>query len=228
MAGGAIGGRIMIGEICVKFLPHESDYVYCPEKYIDYISKDHYYRFDETTTYYQLCKMIATDSNFDGNSFSMTRNSKGGFDCEYFIDEGHNIEDELHIYQSDKVYEASRKNVELTKILDAIGSNNEIILVWCVQWGGGRGVGEIEGVKFNIKPNEGTHMYLPHVHAKYGGEEIRIGLDPVTILDGRPFRSPAKTRKAISYIEENKEELMIEWCLTANVGLVKLDLPTGI
>ena len=208
--------------LCIKFLQADSEYVFCPDIYHDYISKEHYFQYDETTTYRDLCNWVGCESKFEGNSFSCTF-INGEEDCEYFIDEGCEIADELHIFYDEKIFEVTDKDVKLSKIIEVFGDVTELTLIWKLQWCGGKGVGENEGVKYIIKPNESTHMYTPHVHAEYSGKEISIKIKPVKLLS-KPFRSPKKTKVAINYVNKHQDRLLKEWDITANLGLCKVDV----
>jgi len=56
--------------------------------------------------------------------------------------------------------------------------------------------------------------HLPHVHARYQGEEASIAIDDGRILDGS---IPSKQHKLVlAWIEIHKEELQVDWELAVN------------
>lgn len=56
--------------------------------------------------------------------------------------------------------------------------------------------------------------HLPHIHARYNGEEAAIAIDDGRILDGA---LPAKQLKLVqAWIEIHKEELQVDWELAVN------------
>ncbi len=57
----------------------------------------------------------------------------------------------------------------------------------------------------------------PHFHAKYGGEKITIGIDSLTILDGK--FPPRALGLVMEWALKHKEELATNW------ELLRLNLP---
>ena len=56
--------------------------------------------------------------------------------------------------------------------------------------------------------------HLPHIHARYSGEEAVIAIEDGSELDGT---LPAKQLKMVqAWIEIHKEELMVDWDLATN------------
>ncbi|WP_299437273.1 DUF4160 domain-containing protein [uncultured Rhodospira sp.] len=56
--------------------------------------------------------------------------------------------------------------------------------------------------------------HLPHIHARYQGEEAALAIEDGTVLDGR---LPPKQLKLVhAWIELHKEELMVNWDLAVN------------
>lgn len=56
--------------------------------------------------------------------------------------------------------------------------------------------------------------HLPHIHARYNGEEAAIAIDDGRILDGT---LPPKQLKLVqAWIEIHKEELQVDWELAVN------------
>lgn len=55
---------------------------------------------------------------------------------------------------------------------------------------------------------------LPHIHARYQGQEASFSIDDGAILSGEIPRSRAKLVQA--WIEIHKEDLMADWLLAVN------------
>lgn len=56
--------------------------------------------------------------------------------------------------------------------------------------------------------------HLPHIHARYQGEEAAISVDDGAVLDGS---FPPKQLKMVqAWIEIHKEELLVDWDLAVN------------
>ena len=56
--------------------------------------------------------------------------------------------------------------------------------------------------------------HLPHIHAKYSGEEVIISLPDGKVLDGKIPSSKMKLLQA--WVEIHKEELMADWELAVS------------
>jgi hypothetical protein len=55
---------------------------------------------------------------------------------------------------------------------------------------------------------------LPHIHARYQGDEASISIEDGALLDGK---LPAKQLKMVqAWIEIHKEELQVNWQLAVN------------
>jgi hypothetical protein len=55
---------------------------------------------------------------------------------------------------------------------------------------------------------------LPHIHARYQGDEASISIEDGALLDGK---LPAKQLKMVqAWIEIHKEELQVDWQLAVN------------
>lgn len=76
--------------------------------------------------------------------------------------------------------------------------------------GFGKSVGENEGIKFIINPNErDRHQFEPHVHCEYSGEKMRIRLDTLEIMGkDKAFRNSKKVKKAMQWVEKNQTKLI--------------------
>ena len=69
-------------------------------------------------------------------------------------------------------------------------------------------VGEVNGVKFIIKTNEGNHG-LPHVHAQYGEFNISISIEDGVVLAGN---LPNRNKKiAVDWVLKHKDRLLNDW-----------------
>jgi len=56
--------------------------------------------------------------------------------------------------------------------------------------------------------------HLPHIHARYQGQEVVVSIEEGGVLDGH---IPPKQLKLIqAWIEIHKEELMVNWELAVN------------
>lgn len=56
--------------------------------------------------------------------------------------------------------------------------------------------------------------HLPHIHARYQGDEAAVSIDDGAILDGS---LPSKQLKMVqAWIEIHKEELLVDWDLAVN------------
>lgn len=71
-------------------------------------------------------------------------------------------------------------------------------------------VGEMKGISFVIHSNEGDrHLYEPHIHCEYGGEEFRFRIDNLTVMgNDKVFKNRKKTRLAKRWVAEHKDELL--------------------
>jgi hypothetical protein len=56
--------------------------------------------------------------------------------------------------------------------------------------------------------------HLPHIHARYQGEEAAIALEDGHILDGK--LPPKQLKMMQAWIEIHKEELFVDWELAVN------------
>ena len=85
-------------------------------------------------------------------------------------------------------------------------------IVYNVYGGFGKTVGEENGIKYYFHNNEkNIHIDSPHIHCSYSGETIRISLTNGKVLDNQHFKSPAKTRQAVNYVKDHKNELFEFW-----------------
>lgn len=68
---------------------------------------------------------------------------------------------------------------------------------------------EENGIVYFFHTSEKTHKYNPHIHAKYGGDEISIYFNDLKVIGN--FRSYKKEKVAKKYVEEHIDELSNEW-----------------
>lgn len=88
----------------------------------------------------------------------------------------------------------------------------------------GPGIGglieEVEGIQFIIHSNEkDKHKYNPHVHVKYGNEELFIYIKDGMVLNNASFKNRKKTKIAINYVLEHKKKLLESWNKITNSNL---------
>ena len=77
-------------------------------------------------------------------------------------------------------------------------------------WGGT--FGEIEGIKIKVNPNENDrHKNIPHIHAIYQSEMIRIRIKDFVVMKNETFKNPSKTKAAIEFVKKNQIKLMNYW-----------------
>lgn len=71
-------------------------------------------------------------------------------------------------------------------------------------------MGEDEGIKFYINPDEkDRHEFEPHVHCEYQHEKMRIRIDTLEVMKkDKEFSNPKKVKVAKNWIKENQEELL--------------------
>lgn len=68
---------------------------------------------------------------------------------------------------------------------------------------------EVDGIVFCFHTEEHSHLYFPHIHAQYAGEEIVVSLIDFQITGH--FKSPKKEKIALKYVRENIADLQREW-----------------
>ncbi len=73
-------------------------------------------------------------------------------------------------------------------------------------------VGRIKKIVFFFHMNEkDIHRNTPHIHCKHAGEEIRVNLNTLQIMDKREFKSKSNTKLALKAIKCNQEGLLKYW-----------------
>ena len=101
-------------------------------------------------------------------------------------------------------------DANLSNVIEYLNpSDNTLLLYWFSRPGGGYSVMDEEGMRFEIRTNEEIHKHMPHVHAKYGNQEISIRLSDSNIIAGK--MSAIKARKAQKLVEKNRDYLQRQW-----------------
>lgn len=94
----------------------------------------------------------------------------------------------------------------------------------------GPGIGRVlerrEGIKFIIHSDEkSNHEKYPHIHAEYSGEKIFIYIKDGSLLNNKGFKSKKKTKIAIDFVINNKENLLKQWNLIIGTSInIDIDL----
>lgn len=89
---------------------------------------------------------------------------------------------------------------------------DDVIDIFVEELGLGGVLGEKEGIRFIIHSNEkDKHAKFPHVHCEYSGEEIFVYLNDQSLLNGKGFKNKKKTKIALKWIKENKNDLLNYW-----------------
>ena len=79
-------------------------------------------------------------------------------------------------------------------------------------------LGEREGLKFILHTREKDLHNTPHIHCEYSGEEFRVNLYTLEIMD-KSFKSRKKTKLAMDVVSRNKDEFIRIWNLAVVKGL---------
>ena len=79
-------------------------------------------------------------------------------------------------------------------------------------------LGEREGIKFILHTREKDLHNIPHIHCEYSGEEFRVNLYTLEIID-KSFKSRKKTKLATDVVSKNKDEFIRIWNLAVVKGL---------
>lgn len=88
----------------------------------------------------------------------------------------------------------------------------------------GGDVGRCRGIHFFFHTNEKDIHYKPHIHCKCGGEEFRIDLLNLKLLD-KPFKNKKRTKLAIDLVRINQSEFIKYWNeVVVNGETVKLKM----
>lgn len=79
-------------------------------------------------------------------------------------------------------------------------------------------LGESEGIRYFFHTREKDLHNIPHIHCEYSGEEFRVNLYTLEIMDNS-FKSKKKTKLAIDVVSKNKDEFIRIWDLAVVKGL---------
>lgn len=79
-------------------------------------------------------------------------------------------------------------------------------------------LGESEGIRYFFHTREKDLHNIPHIHCEYSGEEFRVNLYTLEIMDNS-FKSRKKTKLAIDVVSKNKDEFIRIWNLAVVKGL---------
>ena len=128
---------------------------------------------------------------------------------EYIFGElwGNNI-----TYNNKKVYSTKVKNLN-----NIFGISDRILKIDYISGIGGTS-GDIDGIKFFFHTNEKDLHHRRHIHCIYSGEEMRINLDTLEVMD-KPFKNKKKVRRCMELIEMNQEKLIEMWDKIVIYGL---------
>lgn len=79
-------------------------------------------------------------------------------------------------------------------------------------------LGESEGIRYFFHTREKDLHNIPHIHCEYSGEEFRVNLYTLEIMDDS-FKSRKKTKLAMDVVTKNKDEFIRIWNLAVVKGL---------
>lgn len=108
----------------------------------------------------------------------------------------------------EKVYPENIK-LKLWKLDKQFNLSNKIFDLYICGPGIGGG-GYCKGIRFFIHTNEKDIHHTPHIHCKYSGEEFRINLNDMSIID-KPFKNKTKTNLALKIVKRNKNDFLNYW-----------------
>lgn len=109
----------------------------------------------------------------------------------------------LDNYVNNRIDETSC-NIKFKDVLNFCNLDS-IVIIYSVLPIGGE-IANYHGYKLYIHSDEEIHRNLPHVHIKCGGEETRINLLTLEIMDDDIFNSRKDKKKVMSYLKDNQEK----------------------
>lgn len=119
---------------------------------------------------------------------------------QYFSDEiCYHIDDKdedyfnLTLYEMEKQFNISMLEIPVLLNYDGIG----------------KAIGTVEGIKLYFHLDEKDLHHNPHIHCKYSGNETRVEIETLKVLD-RPFKK-SKMDIVKQFIMEHQEELLNYW-----------------
>lgn len=115
-----------------------------------------------------------------------------------------------------KMLEDDRNEFDYYKMklskLNRYGNITKNKLKIIVTGGTGGEVGRIKKIVFFFHMDEkDIHRNTPHIHCKHAGEEIRINLNTLQVMDKREFKSKSNTKLALKVTRCNQEGLLKYW-----------------
>ena len=202
----AINNKVMENKVLVNF-----DIKSCVNEYdgdaLEYKVNERFdgnIRFDELIRYLTMKYIVPTAKNLN-NPYCYSINfydvlweeyfdNKSGFTYIYSIDNNYPESLKLELWQLDKQFNLSNKTFELMICGPGIGG----------------GVGEYNGIRFYFHTREKDIHHVPHIHCSYSGQEFRVNLETLSIMD-KPFNNKSKTKKALKLIKLNQTALIKYW-----------------
>ena len=159
--------------------------------------------FSENITFKEMLEIIY-------NKYSLIKEPNG---FHYFINNLNeaiwgNIFDK-EIYSNIYYITIDYYDLTLKQLEQQFEISKSIFDIWLDPDGIGDTVGEFEGIKFYFHMNETDRHHEPHIHCKYAGQETRINLKTLEIMD-EPFKK-SKMDKALELIKRNQIRLIKYW-----------------
>lgn len=121
------------------------------------------------------------------------------------------IKDRFRFIVDDNYISINNLDIKLYSFLNYINVKDEVVkMCWIIGIGGGGEITRENGIKYFLHPNESNHLYQPHIHASYGGEELKVSLNDRIVLEGK-FKNKKKQKEALKTIINNKQEFLSYW-----------------
>lgn len=183
------------------------------EAYFDDIELGHDYKeiiteqiFNSDVSFRDALKVIYQKYSLDENKDNYLEK-----DILHIYNRTHNLFDLEYdfkdlIIEEDKVCYG---DVELKKLENQFSISKHVIDLM-LDPGIGGSVGEYRGIHFYFHTDEKDIHHKPHIHCKCSGEEMRIDLINLSIID-RPFKNNKRNKIALDCIKENQQELIKYW-----------------
>ena len=97
--------------------------------------------------------------------------------------------------------------VYFRKFVKYLGNPEELQLEYVIGLPGGLGIEKTKGINYFLHTKETNH--LPHIHARYQGDEILIYINTLEIKG--KFKNKNKDKEALEYVKNNREKLLIKY-----------------